>query len=66
MQVLEETSNCVFVPITIGGGIRAYTDDKGHHWSAVDAAGVYFRAGADKVSIGTDYQSVASICLSYL
>lgn len=55
MQVLEETSNCVFVPITIGGGIRAYTDDKGHHWSAVDAAGVYFRAGADKVSIGTDY-----------
>ncbi len=36
----------------IGGGIRDYTDSTGHKWSAVEVAAGYFRAGADKVSIG--------------
>ncbi|KAF1788588.1 Class I glutamine amidotransferase-like [Phytophthora cactorum] len=35
--VLEASSECVFVPLTIGGGIP-----------------LYFRSGADKVSIGSD------------
>lgn len=38
----------------IGGGIRSYTDSSGRAWSALDVAARYFRAGADKVSIGSD------------
>jgi len=44
----------VFVPLTIGGGIRSYTDGEGKSYTAVAVADAYFRAGADKVSIGTD------------
>lgn len=54
LQVLEEASKQVFVPLTIGGGIRAYRDDSGKVMSALDVASRYFRAGADKVSIGSD------------
>uniref|UniRef100_A0A7S3Z0Z5 Imidazole glycerol phosphate synthase hisHF n=1 Tax=Lotharella globosa TaxID=91324 RepID=A0A7S3Z0Z5_9EUKA len=54
LKVLEETSKKVFVPLTIGGGIRDYKDSTGKEWSSVDVAGAYFRAGADKVSIGSD------------
>jgi len=54
LKVLEETSKNVFVPLTIGGGIRNYTDKTGKKWSALDVASAYFRAGADKVSIGSD------------
>ncbi len=54
LQVLEEASKKVFVPLTIGGGIRAYRDDSGKVMSALDVASRYFRAGADKVSIGSD------------
>jgi glutamine amidotransferase/cyclase len=42
------------VPLTIGGGIRDYTDGTGRQWSALEVASAYFRAGADKVSIGGD------------
>ena len=44
----------VFVPLTIGGGIRDYTDENGKFYSALDVASAYFRSGADKVSIGSD------------
>lgn len=54
IQVLERASERVFVPLTIGGGIRGYTDTSGKVWSALDVAAQYFRAGADKVSIGSD------------
>ena len=54
LEVLEAASERVFVPLTIGGGIRAYTDRDGQHWSALDVASRYFRSGADKVSIGSD------------
>ena len=54
LEVLEKTSEKVFVPLTIGGGIRAFTDKNGKHYSALDVAGRYFRAGADKISIGSD------------
>ena len=54
LQVLEETSKNVFVPLTIGGGIRDFTDRDGRFHSALDVAARYFRAGADKVSIGSD------------
>jgi len=54
LQVLEQTSKNVFVPLTVGGGIKDYVDDSGKRHSALEVAGRYFRAGADKVSIGSD------------
>lgn len=54
MLVLQAASEKVFVPLTVGGGIRAYTDASGEYWSAADVAAQYFRSGADKVSIGSD------------
>lgn len=64
LQVLEQASKSIFVPLTVGGGIRTYTDKKsGQTWSALEVAARYFRAGADKVSIGSDavYASEALI-----
>ncbi len=54
LKVLELTSKNVFVPLTIGGGIRDYKDKNGRHWSALEVAAEYFRSGADKISIGSD------------
>ncbi len=54
LEVLKETSKNVFVPLTIGGGIRDYTDKDGRFYSALDVASEYFRSGADKISIGSD------------
>ena len=54
LEVLRRTSEKVFVPLTIGGGIRGFTDADGHTNTALDVAGEYFRSGADKVSIGSD------------
>lgn len=54
LEVLRRTSENVFVPLTIGGGIRAFTDADGRRYSALDVAAEYFRSGADKVSIGSD------------
>jgi glutamine amidotransferase/cyclase len=38
LRVLEQASENVFVPLTVGGGIRGYTDAAGNKWSAVDVA----------------------------
>lgn len=54
LEVLSRTSRHVFVPLTIGGGIRDFTDRTGRHHTALDVAAEYFRSGADKVSIGSD------------
>ncbi|KAL7550502.1 hypothetical protein ACHAWF_013721 [Thalassiosira exigua] len=55
LQVLEEASKKIFVPLTVGGGIRSYKDpESGKEYSALEVAGRYFRAGADKISIGSD------------
>ncbi|MBK1630273.1 imidazole glycerol phosphate synthase HisHF [Thiohalocapsa halophila] len=54
LEVLRRTSEQVFVPLTIGGGIRAFTDSDGHRYTALDVADEYFRSGADKISIGSD------------
>jgi glutamine amidotransferase/cyclase len=54
LHVLEQSSEKVFVPLTVGGGIREYIDDQKRTYSALDVASRYFRAGADKVSIGSD------------
>jgi glutamine amidotransferase/cyclase len=59
LQVLKETSKTVFVPLTIGGGIRDYTDQNGKTYTALEVAAEYFRSGADKISIGSDAVLIA-------
>ncbi|WP_319588389.1 imidazole glycerol phosphate synthase subunit HisF [uncultured Desulfobulbus sp.] len=54
LEVLQQTSKNVFVPLTIGGGIRDFTDRDGRFYSALEVASQYFRSGADKISIGSD------------
>lgn len=54
LQVLKQTSRHVFVPLTIGGGIRDFTDKEGRQYTALEVAAAYFRSGADKISIGSD------------
>ncbi|RCI06818.1 Histidine biosynthesis bifunctional protein hisB [Rhizopus stolonifer] len=54
LEVLKRTSETVFVPLTIGGGIRDMTDPDGTFHPAFKVAGEYFRSGADKISIGSD------------
>ncbi|SMC22557.1 glutamine amidotransferase / cyclase [Desulfacinum hydrothermale DSM 13146] len=58
LEVLRRTSEEVFVPLTIGGGIRDYTDKDGTRYDALQVASQYFRSGADKVSIGSDAVAV--------
>ena len=54
LAVLRRTSESVFVPLCVGGGIRDYVDSEGRVWSSLKVAEEYFRSGADKVSIGSD------------
>eukprot|EP00238_Polyblepharides_amylifera_P013315 CAMPEP_0196580822 /NCGR_PEP_ID=MMETSP1081-20130531/30777_1 /TAXON_ID=36882 /ORGANISM="Pyramimonas amylifera, Strain CCMP720" /LENGTH=603 /DNA_ID=CAMNT_0041900819 /DNA_START=117 /DNA_END=1928 /DNA_ORIENTATION=- len=54
LEVLQRSSETVFVPLTVGGGIRDFTDSNGQYYSALNVASEYFRSGADKVSIGSD------------
>jgi imidazole glycerol-phosphate synthase len=63
IQVLKETSRNVFVPLTIGGGIRNFTDKNGRSYTALEVAAEYFRSGADKVSIGSDAVYIAEAYL---
>ena len=63
LEVLRQTSRKVFVPLTIGGGIRDYTDKNGRHTTALGVAAEYFRSGADKVSIGSDAVLIAETFL---
>ena len=59
LEVLKQTSRNVFVPLTIGGGIKNYTDANGQQYTALEVAAEYFRSGADKVSIGSDAVLIA-------
>lgn len=60
LEILRLTSQTVFVPLTIGGGIRDTIDPlDGRKVSALDIASMYFRSGADKVSIGSDAVTAA-------
>jgi glutamine amidotransferase/cyclase len=59
LEILRQTSKTVFVPLTIGGGIRDTTDTDGTKVSALEIATMYFKSGADKVSIGSDAVTAA-------
>jgi glutamine amidotransferase/cyclase len=63
LEILRQTSKNVFVPLTIGGGIRDYVDKDGRSYSALEVAAEYFRSGADKVSIGSDAVLIAEAFL---
>ncbi|KAJ4768091.1 Imidazole glycerol phosphate synthase subunit HisF [Rhynchospora pubera] len=54
LEVLRCASENVFVPLTVGGGIRDFTDANGRYYSSLEVASEYFRSGADKISIGSD------------
>jgi imidazole glycerol-phosphate synthase len=54
LEVVRQTAKKVFVPLTIGGGIRDIVDPDGTKHSALDVTTKYFQSGADKVSIGSD------------
>jgi len=59
LEVLKQASERVFVPLTVGGGIKGFQDAQGKAYSALEVAAEYFRSGADKVSIGSDSVEVA-------
>lgn len=60
LQVLSKAAETIFVPLTVGGGIRDMTDPAtGRVVPAVEVAHLYFRLGADKVSIGLDAVRIA-------
>ena len=59
LEILRQTSKNVFVPLTIGGGIRDTIDSDGTKVPALQVATLYFKSGADKVSIGSDAVTVA-------
>ncbi|RKF57176.1 Imidazole glycerol phosphate synthase hisHF [Erysiphe neolycopersici] len=54
LEILRKTSETVFVPLTIGGGIKDTIDTDGRNVTALEIAKLYFQNGADKVSIGSD------------
>jgi len=54
LEILRRTSETVFVPLTIGGGIRDMIDTDGTLIPALEVATLYFKSGADKISIGSD------------
>lgn len=54
LEVMREAAKTVFVPMIIGGGIRDTVDPDGKRYSALDVARLYFKAGADKISVGGD------------
>lgn len=59
LEVLKRAAKTIFVPLTVGGGIKDVVDPDGTKIPALDVAGLYFRSGADKVSIGTDAVAAA-------
>jgi glutamine amidotransferase/cyclase len=54
LAIVRAAANEIFVPLTIGGGIKDTIDPDGTPRSALEVAGAYFREGADKVSIGSE------------
>ncbi|KAK7687524.1 hypothetical protein QCA50_009402 [Cerrena zonata] len=60
LQVLSKAAENIFVPLTVGGGIKDLVDPvTGEEYPAVKVAHLYFRSGADKVSIGSDAVTIA-------
>ena len=54
LSIVAAAAEMVFIPLTIGGGIKDTVDPDGTKRSALEVASAYFRKGADKVSIGSE------------
>eukprot|EP01013_Petalomonas_cantuscygni_P036578 TRINITY_DN6696_c0_g1_i1.p1 TRINITY_DN6696_c0_g1~~TRINITY_DN6696_c0_g1_i1.p1 ORF type:complete len:644 (+),score=157.88 TRINITY_DN6696_c0_g1_i1:87-2018(+) len=54
LDVVRAASERAFVPLCVGGGIRGYDTPDGTRYTALEVAAAYFRAGCDKVSLGSD------------
>ena len=54
LEVARRASETIFVPLTIGGGIRETVDTDGTRVSALEVAKLYLESDADKVSVGGD------------
>lgn len=60
LEVLKRAAAQIFVPLTVGGGIKDMVDPVTCEvYSAVKIADLYFRSGADKVSIGSEAVVIA-------
>lgn len=59
LEVLRLAAAQIFVPLTVGGGIKDTEEPGGRKVPAVEIADLYFRAGADKVSIGSEAVRIA-------
>lgn len=60
LQVLKKAAENIFVPLTVGGGIRDLVDPVTQEiYPAVKVADLYFRSGADKVSLGSEAVLIA-------
>lgn len=60
LEVLRQAAKTIFVPLTVGGGIKDMVDPStGETVPAAKVAALYFRSGADKVSIGSDAVVIA-------
>ncbi|CAO1613541.1 unnamed protein product [Sympodiomycopsis kandeliae] len=66
LAMTEVAAATIFVPLTIGGGIKDTVDPDGTKHAALEVAEAYFRAGADKVSIGSEAVSAVEGLLSSL
>lgn len=60
LEVLRRSAETIFVPLTVGGGIKDLIDPVSNEaYPAVKVADLYFRSGADKVSIGSEAVIIA-------
>ena len=66
LAMTEVAAATIFVPLTIGGGIKDTVDPDGTKHAAIEVAEAYFRAGADKVSIGSEAVSAVEGLLAAL
>ncbi|KAJ6556618.1 hypothetical protein DFH09DRAFT_1491242 [Mycena vulgaris] len=63
LAVVRAAAERLFVPLTIGGGIKDSVDFDSTVRSALEVAPAYFRAGTDKVGIGSEAVSaVERLC----
>lgn len=54
LEAMRRASETSFVPQTNGGGIRETMNTDGPRVSALEFAKLYFKSGADKISVGGD------------
>lgn len=60
LEVLKRSAERIFVPLTVGGGIKDLIDPVSNEvYPALRVADLYFRSGADKVSIGSEAVIIA-------